>query len=414
MSSQFRITIPGKPWTKASNNIQGEIQTTNARGDDFPITKIFEYITLTDSNRDLEDKIKKRGAFERQPDGTYQNRGVPISRAVHDIHQDIGRVAIYFPREVSVLLSQDLIVSVDEERRRRVVLSFRDKPPTAGFGRRFTLQRVMFAEDGVSYDFQDQSDDSRTLTLYVDFSKEPQQIQQVNDAAIGRSVLSPLSSTKGAQSASILSNAAFSDGACICCNPIGEPVEPCHDPGGNLIVRIHAKILIEPNVLIDTQVASINMVYGDEIECILASREELNTEALRIEHLEDYDAGECSTPGETGEFDQISIYRANATELDIVVYWVRSITSDTSGSLAGCATYRDNKPTCVLNQTGSQWVLAHELGHILGLNHPCEHPDCSEELRTRLMFPDDDFSGTPAIIDEELKQMRCSRYTVTN
>ncbi|ELE7134153.1 hypothetical protein [Vibrio harveyi] len=400
MSSQFQFIIPGRSWHQASRNIQQDIKTASDSNDSYPVTDVFKHINLTDANRELEDELKRRGSFEKKDDGSYQNRGTPIAKALNDVHQDLGRVGLYIPRVIKLSLSDNLLIKVSEERKHRVVLSFRDRPPRAGFGRRFNLKEVEFDTAGVSYRFSDQSDTQRSLILFVDYSADRQPSLLTEKKRLTGDIIE-LSEKSGFQIASIVSSKAVGDGACDCCEPDPNP-RPCDDPGGPLRIRIHAKILVPPVASIANQVAAVNSVYSDaSIRCELAS-----TQNLWLPHLHHYDAGECTNRSNPPDQQEISNYRDSATGLDIVVYWVDTITS-TSGSLAGCASYPPGQPMLVMARTASQWVLGHEIGHILDLGHTPR--DAS--FRNRLMYPSDSFVGTPRVIDTEQKTMRCSKYT---
>jgi Hemopexin len=127
-------------------------------------------------------------------------------------------------------------------------------------------------------------------------------------------------------------------------------------------VRLHAKILTAPNVSLATAEQRMRDLYsGVGITVQLVSTENLN-----LPLLNDVDVGQCllgQTP--TAEQNQLFANRNNAGANDVVVYFVRS----TVPPLNGCAAFPAGRPGAVVAQGATQWTMAHEVGHVLGLFH---------------------------------------------
>jgi hypothetical protein len=73
--------------------------------------------------------------------------------------------------------------------------------------------------------------------------------------------------------------------------------------------------------------------------------------------------------------DQIALFsfRDNAEPDDLVIYFVRTLVP----SQAGCAVHPPEKPGAIVSASlGTEWALAHEIGHVLGL----EHVECIDRL----------------------------------
>ena len=126
-------------------------------------------------------------------------------------------------------------------------------------------------------------------------------------------------------------------------------------------VRLHAKILTAPNVSVTTAVQRMQDVYGAAgINVQLASTENLN-----LPNLNDVDVGECRRGQTTDEQDDLFANRNNVGTNDIAAYFVRS----TVPPFNGCAAFTAGRPSLVVAQGATQWTLAHEVGHVLTLNH---------------------------------------------
>ncbi|MEJ8632247.1 MULTISPECIES: matrixin family metalloprotease [Streptomyces] len=88
-----------------------------------------------------------------------------------------------------------------------------------------------------------------------------------------------------------------------------------------------------------------------------------------LAHLLAFDAGTCETGFGTTDQDELYGYRDGAGPADVVIYIVRSIMTDT-GPLSGCAQQLPfHQPGLVVESTAPDWVIAHEVGHVLGLDH---------------------------------------------
>jgi hypothetical protein len=127
-------------------------------------------------------------------------------------------------------------------------------------------------------------------------------------------------------------------------------------------VRLHAKILTAPNVSLATAEQRMRDLYSS----VGITVQLVSTENLNLPLLNDIDVGQCllgQTP--TAEQNQLFANRNNAGANDVVVYFVRS----TVPPLNGCAAFPAGRPGAVVAQGATQWTMAHEVGHVLGLFH---------------------------------------------
>lgn len=169
-------------------------------------------------------------------------------------------------------------------------------------------------------------------------------------------------------------------------------------------VRLHFKVLTAPTTFSTaTMLEQMRQVYNTVgIGVDLASTETLNLPALT-----DLDVGGCNgTP--TSEQTQLFQNRNNVAGNDVVIYFVRSTVPPTNG----CASHPSGRPGAVVVQTASRWTLAHEVGHVLGLNHA---DSASAPLLDRLMTGQGTFNITnppPNMAGSEVSTMKASALTV--
>ena len=169
---------------------------------------------------------------------------------------------------------------------------------------------------------------------------------------------------------------------------------------GPACVRLHVKTLQQPNVAINTMVNNMVQVYASVgIDVRLVSTENLNLPATFL----DIDVGSCTLGSTTTEQNQLFSNRNNAGANDVVVYFVRS----TVPPFNGCATHPAGRPGAVVASIASQWTLAHEVGHVLGLRHVNDN--------NRLMTGNGTANITnppPDLIPDEASTMQSSASTV--
>ena len=127
-------------------------------------------------------------------------------------------------------------------------------------------------------------------------------------------------------------------------------------------VRLFLKVLIDPTTFtIDDMVAAMRQVYSSvEIDVDI-----VGTERLDLPALNDVDVGTCSGGTITEEQKQLFANRNGMGANDLAIYFVRS----TIQPFNGCANHPAGQPGAVVVSTASQWTLAHEVGHVLALDH---------------------------------------------
>jgi Metallo-peptidase family M12B Reprolysin-like len=185
---------------------------------------------------------------------------------------------------------------------------------------------------------------------------------------------------------------------------------------------IHIKVLQQPNIPIDTMLRNMRQVYSTaNIRVAVGSRENLG--GPNFAALLDLDVGPCQTGQQmTAEQTQLFGNRNSVGANEIAVYFVRSVLQNNTQVLNGCASFPANQPSCVVAQAASAWTLAHEVGHVLGLNHisgentncPANNPRCcSTPDFTRLMTGcgTGGITGTPTLAQAEINTMNASDLT---
>ena len=197
--------------------------------------------------------------------------------------------------------------------------------------------------------------------------------------------------------------------------------------------RLHIKVLTDPNIAIETMLNRMREVYSTAgIGVEIVSRENLTPAVLgnaNFTTLNDLDVGACEGGAPSNEQNQLfqnqNNVAADQRRNEVVVYFVRSVTATAGpnpGAKNGCASHPNGRPGAAVAQIASQWTLAHEVGHVLGLNHiPGEHQGCppnnplccSTPDRTRLMTgcSTTNITGTPTVDQNEINTMTSSNLT---
>jgi hypothetical protein len=135
-------------------------------------------------------------------------------------------------------------------------------------------------------------------------------------------------------------------------------------------VTLHLKFLDTPNIPVRTMLVSMRTVYNTaDVGVRVGSREDLSGPAFVA--LADVDVGSCESANLTTEQTQLFANRNNADADDVVIYFVRT----TNPVFNGCAAHPANQPGAVIaGSVASQWTLAHEVGHVLQLQHVDDPP----------------------------------------
>lgn len=167
---------------------------------------------------------------------------------------------------------------------------------------------------------------------------------------------------------------------------------------GEQTLRLHIKVLTNPTISINRMIVAMQQVY----ESVGIRVHRVSTETLNLPALNDVDVDACTRGSVTAEQTQLFANRNNAWGSDVVVYFVRS----TVPAYNGCAAHPAGQPGAVVAQIATIWTLAHEVGHILSLNHINDN--------NRLMTGNGTSNITnppPDLISTEVNAMRASTLT---
>ena len=121
------------------------------------------------------------------------------------------------------------------------------------------------------------------------------------------------------------------------------------------------------------------------------------------------DVGDCREGTVTAEQQQLFNNRNNVKDNELVAYFVRATSPDT---LNGCAAHPPGRPGVIIASIASEWTLAHEVGHVLGLSHPDD--EAGRPLLERLMTSGGtaNIQGIPRLLPCETTSMDASAFTI--
>jgi hypothetical protein len=180
-------------------------------------------------------------------------------------------------------------------------------------------------------------------------------------------------------------------------------------------IRVHFKTLVARttaiNTFMDTQFdAMLALFAGSGIACYRGTTEDLSGNTA-LANLVDLDVGGCFLGQPTAEHNTLFANRNNAAANDLVIYVVRSLVNGANPTnFLGCATHPNNRPGAAMVRANAAWLLAHEVGHVLGLRHVATTPATNTDF---LMFPNVGWTNTPPDISgTESSTMRQSGFII--
>lgn len=167
-------------------------------------------------------------------------------------------------------------------------------------------------------------------------------------------------------------------------------------------VGLHFRSIALTNVTFDRILSSTEAVYAQYgIRIDMMNGESLGLEPGDQTRLEQVDQ-QCNWVLSTGEFNDLHSRGTAAPPTDVLVYFIRSF----SPQLNGCGGHAAGRPACTVAATGTQWTVAHEIGHVmLGQAFAPVHVNDTRNLMNTTTAT---ITSMPTLTEKQLKQIRAS------
>jgi len=167
-------------------------------------------------------------------------------------------------------------------------------------------------------------------------------------------------------------------------------------------VGLHFRSIALTNVTFDQILSSAQAVYAQYgIRVDMMNGESLGLEPGDQTRLEQVDQ-QCNWVLSTGEFNDLHSRGTAAPATDVLVYFIRSF----NPQLNGCGGHAAGRPACTVAATGTQWTVAHEIGHVmLGQAFAPVHVN---DTRNLMNTTTSTITSMPTLTEKQLRQIRAS------
>ncbi|WP_278369117.1 hypothetical protein [Pseudoalteromonas lipolytica] len=418
------IILPGKQAKEGIVRLTEYMKAKMLTRQPFEPRSIFTFLKLEDVNKPLQDKLTKRAPFllaDEQPDEPkvryISSDRRNLTENIREVDDSVGTIRLTVPKKLStdcLLVDHAFRAEFPLERFKRIILKLQ-KAPIPGAPKVYVCKTLEIDSRFVTYLFQDKfsladkNEKKYEFALIWDMELDPDPDAELlsENYVLARKIFGSDQFREGERIKSL----KFADCPCSCCK-LGDDrrIPNCPASDDQLELSVHVRwirddqgTVVEPDNTIEEQIAALNTIFQAENANMVARLvSEVVIQNSAYVHM---DVAECRGPSD--HIIQLFEQYHNKNPQHIFVFFCNTITSSTGHTLLGCAADPRGQPGCVMryNTNGRVNVMAHEIGHILGLNHY----ERTEDNEVFLMYPEAvEFPETPLLSNREVRTIRCS------
>jgi hypothetical protein len=142
---------------------------------------------------------------------------------------------------------------------------------------------------------------------------------------------------------------------------------PCPE---SVVIHFKSLLAINNNInqFIDTQFTAMQRLFAEgDVAVFRGTTEDLSGNPA-LQPLQNLNVGPCLLGQPTQDHNTLFANRNNVGNNELVVYIVSTLMGG-AGNFLGCATHPNGQPGAAVVQSNARWLVAHEVGHVLGLRH---------------------------------------------
>lgn len=161
----------------------------------------------------------------------------------------------------------------------------------------------------------------------------------------------------------------------------------------SVVIHFKSLLAINNNInrFIDTQFVAMQRLFAEgDVAVLRGTTEDLSGDpALQL--LQNLNVGQCLLGQPTQDHNALFANRNNVGNNELVVYIVSTLIGG-AGNFVGCATHPNGQPGAAVVQSNARWLIAHEVGHVLGLRHVDNTIPTNTDF---LMWPNTGWTNVP-------------------